>query len=81
LALVEITEDPRSAREKLISLTPKGKQFLAAMAGRGEVFLQDIIVHLPAGVIRGGIEYFRQLTEAFNRSRALRPLRAVRTKR
>jgi DNA-binding MarR family transcriptional regulator len=70
LALVEITEDPRSAREKLISLTPKGERFVAAMATRGEVFLQDIVKHLPAEVIRGGIEYFRQLINAFNRSRA-----------
>jgi DNA-binding MarR family transcriptional regulator len=78
LALVEITEDPRSAREKLISLTPKGEQFLEAMAARGEAFLQDIIVHLPAGVIRGGIEYLRQLTDAFNHARALRQIAAVR---
>jgi DNA-binding MarR family transcriptional regulator len=70
LALVELTEDPHSAREKLISLTPEGEQFLVAMAARGEVFLQDIVKHVPAGVIRGGIEYFRQLIDAFNRSRA-----------
>lgn len=72
LALVQISEDPRSAREKLITLTPKGEQFLAAMAARGEAFLQDIIVHVPPEVIRGGIEYLQQLIEAFNRSRAQR---------
>jgi DNA-binding MarR family transcriptional regulator len=81
LSLVEITEDPHSAREKLISLTPKGEQFLKAMAARGEVFLQDIVQHMPAEVIRGGVEYFRQLIDAFNRSRALRPLQVVRAKR
>jgi DNA-binding MarR family transcriptional regulator len=70
LALVEITEDPRSAREKLITLTPKGERFVAAMATRGEVFLHDIVQHVPAEVIRGGIDYFRQLIDAFNRSRA-----------
>lgn len=79
LALVEITEDPRSAREKLISLTPKGEQFLQAMATRGEAFLQDITVHMPAEVIRGGIEYLRQLTDAFNHSRALRQTAPVRS--
>jgi DNA-binding MarR family transcriptional regulator len=72
LALVEMTEDPRSAREKLITLTPKGEQFLEAMAARGEAFLNDIVQHLPAEVIRGGIVYFHQLIEAFNRSRAER---------
>src|SRR5436190_8122445 len=70
LTLVQITEDPRSAREKLISLTPKGERFVGAMAERGEVFLQDIVKHLPAEVIHGGLEYFRQLIDAFNRARA-----------
>jgi DNA-binding MarR family transcriptional regulator len=79
LALVEITEDPRSAREKLITLTPEGVRFVAAMASRGEVFLHDIVQHLPAEVTRGGIEYFRQLIEAFNRSRAQRQIVAVRS--
>ena len=72
LTLVEITEDPRSAREKLITLTPQGVQFVAAMASRGEMFLHDIVQHLPADVTRGGIEYFRQLIAAFDRSRAVR---------
>ncbi|MGE0681110.1 MAG: MarR family winged helix-turn-helix transcriptional regulator [Candidatus Binatia bacterium] len=70
LALVEITEDPRSAREKLITLTPEGVRFVAAMASRGETFLQEIVQHLPTEVSRGGVEYFRQLIDAFNRSRA-----------
>jgi DNA-binding MarR family transcriptional regulator len=72
LALVEIAEDPRSAREKLITLTPKGERFVAAMATRGEVFLHDIVQHLPTEVTRGGVEYFQQLTAAFNRSRAVK---------
>ncbi len=76
LALVEIAEDPRSAREKLITLTAKGERFIVEMANRGEVFLHDIVQHLPADVTRGGIEYFRQLIEAFNRSRAERGSRA-----
>jgi DNA-binding MarR family transcriptional regulator len=77
LTLVEITEDPCSAREKLITLTPEGVRFVAAMASRGKVFLQDIVQHLPADVTRGGIEYLRQLTDAFNRSRAQRQIAMV----
>jgi DNA-binding MarR family transcriptional regulator len=72
LTLVEITEDPHSAREKLITLTPKGEEFVAAMAARGEVFLHDVVQHLPPNVTRGGIEYLRQLTAAFNQSRAVK---------
>ena len=77
LALVEITEDPRSAREKLITLTAEGERFVAAMASRGETFLQEIVQHLPAEVTDGGIEYFRQLIDAFNRSRAQRQIAVV----
>jgi len=69
LSLVELAEDSRSAREKLITLTPKGERFVTAMAARGETFLQDIVQHVPAAVIRGGMEYLQQLTDAFNRSR------------
>jgi DNA-binding MarR family transcriptional regulator len=72
LNLVEIVEDPHSAREKLISLTAKGEQFVSAMAERGEFFLQGIVQHLSEEVVRGGMEYLRQLTEAFTRSRAER---------
>ncbi|HXG22658.1 MAG TPA: winged helix DNA-binding protein [Methylomirabilota bacterium] len=84
LSLVQITEDPRSAREKLITLTPKGERFVEAMAARGESFLQDIVQHLPADVIHGGIAYLQQLTAAFNRScaekeRRLRQERAQRS--
>jgi DNA-binding MarR family transcriptional regulator len=72
LELVKIIEDPRSAREKLISLSPKGEQFVLEMAERGEAFLHNIVQHLPQEVIRGGIEYLQQLTTAFTRSRAPR---------
>ena len=81
LALVEIAEDPRSAREKLITLTAKGERFVAAMAERGESFLHDIVQHLPAEVTQGGIEYLRQLTDAFNRSRAVPRLHPVHSDR
>jgi DNA-binding MarR family transcriptional regulator len=77
LALVEITEDPRSAREKLITLTAEGTRFVVAMASRGEIFLQDIVQHLPPAVTRGGIEYLRQLIDAFNHSRAQRQIAVV----
>ena len=81
LALVHISEDPHSAREKLITLTLEGEQFVAEMAERGEVFLQNIVQHLPEEVARGGIEYFRQLIAAFNQSRSPQPLRAVQSRK
>src|SRR5262249_21630587 len=30
LSLIDITEDPRSGREKIVALTPRGQQFVAA---------------------------------------------------
>jgi DNA-binding MarR family transcriptional regulator len=77
LGLVEISEDSRSAREKLISLTPKGQRFVVAMAARGEVFLRDIVQYMSPEVIQGGKEYLQQLTAAFHHARAVPRLQAV----
>lgn len=77
LALVQITEDPQSGREKLISLTPKGERFLSAMVTRGEEFLQHIVEQLPTELVHHGIEFLGQTTETFRRVHTSRQLRAV----
>jgi DNA-binding MarR family transcriptional regulator len=69
LGLVQVTEDPGSAREKIVSLTPKGEQFIGRMAVRGEQFLLRIVRHLTPGAARSGREFFAQFIAAFKSSR------------
>jgi DNA-binding MarR family transcriptional regulator len=81
LGLVRVTEDPGSGREKIISLTPKGEQFVAGMALRGEQFLVQIVRHLAPGVARKGMEFFGQFIQAFKNSRSTRLVHTARSGR
>jgi hypothetical protein len=46
LELIEIAENLKSCREKLIILTPKGKTFLDSVASRATQGLADLIEEL-----------------------------------
>lgn len=70
LGLVEITEDPRSGREKLVALTPKGKAFLDVAATKAGMVLAELIEDVPPDVVDHAITYFRYLTGAFQSSKA-----------
>ncbi len=77
LALIEITEDPRSGREKLIALTPKGRAFLDKAAGQATRLLASLIEDVPPDVIDQAIVYFRHLTGAFENLQRRDRLRVV----
>jgi DNA-binding MarR family transcriptional regulator len=64
LSLVQIVEDPQSAREKQVLLTPKGERFLGTMVGEGQKFLQTIVDQLSAEEVRNGIHFLRQAVAA-----------------
>jgi DNA-binding MarR family transcriptional regulator len=70
LSLVQVVEDPHSGREKQVLLTAKGERFLLDMVTRGQQFLQKIVEQLPEELVKTGIEFLRQATEAFERVRA-----------
>ena len=65
LEVIEITEDPRSGREKLVALTPKGKAFLDTAATKAGMVLAELIEDVPLEVVDHAITYFRYLTGAF----------------
>jgi DNA-binding MarR family transcriptional regulator len=77
LELIEITEDPRSGREKLVALTPKGKAFLDAAATKAGMVLAELIEDVPLGVVDHAIAYFRHLTGAFQSSQARSRVRLI----
>jgi DNA-binding MarR family transcriptional regulator len=79
LELIEIAEDPKSGREKLISLTPKGKTFLDSVASRATRGLADLIEEVSPDLVDSAILYFRELTSAFQRSKARYRLRLIRS--
>jgi DNA-binding MarR family transcriptional regulator len=77
LELIEITEDPRSGREKLVTLTPKGKAFLDSVATRATIVLAELIEQVPPDLVDSAIIYFRHLTWAFQRSKTRSRIRLI----
>lgn len=57
LSLVQIIEDPQSAREKQVLLTPKGERFLGTMVTEGQKFLQKILDQLTPEEVSNGIHF------------------------
>jgi len=59
--LVDLEEDPRSGREKVIVLTRDGEAYLRAMIGRGEAFIERIIERMDGAEIVSGIHFFERI--------------------
>jgi len=64
LSLVQITEDPQSAREKQVRLTPKGERFLATMVAAGQKFEQQIVDQLTPEEVSFGIHFLQRTMAA-----------------
>jgi DNA-binding MarR family transcriptional regulator len=77
LELIEITEDPRSGREKLVALTPKGIAFLDAATTQAATMLAELLEDVPPDVLGHALTYFRYLTGAFENSQARSRIRLV----
>ena len=80
LALIAITEDPRSGREKLVTLTAKGRAYLDTAATQATGLLAALIEDVPPDVIDQAIIYFRHLTGAFEDLQRRDRLRVVRSR-
>lgn len=66
LDLLQVVEDPRSGREKLVILTKKGEQFLLTMMEHGRQFIYKIVERLSEEGIHGGILFLPQVTLALD---------------
>ena len=64
LSLVQILEDPQSAREKQVLLTPKGERFLATMFAAGLKFQQQIVDQLTPEEVSSGIHFLQRAMTA-----------------
>jgi DNA-binding MarR family transcriptional regulator len=63
LDLLAITEDPENGREKLVSLTPRGRQFVESMMRNGTAFLDTLVERLTDDEIDSGIHFLSRVTE------------------
>jgi DNA-binding MarR family transcriptional regulator len=68
LGLVSVVEDPRSAREKRVVLTARGKRFQDAMLAEGRSFLKGIITELSEEDVQHGIRFLGQAIGALGAS-------------
>ncbi len=78
LELIEIIEDPKSGRQKLVVLTPKGRAFLDAVAERATQVLAEAIEDVPSDLIESAIVYFGFLSRGFERFKARSRIRLIR---
>jgi DNA-binding MarR family transcriptional regulator len=78
LELIEIIEDPKSGRQKLVVLTPKGRAFLDAVAERATQVLAEAIEDVPSDLIESAIVYFGFLSRGFERIKARSRIRLIR---
>ena len=62
LTLVEQAEDPRSGREKIVTLTPAGEDYLVEMILRGRDYVQRIVDGLSDDQVVHGLDFFRRIS-------------------
>ena len=61
LALVKIIEDPNTARERQVVLTPKGEKLLCEMIAEGRKRLRWLIAPFTNDEVDGGIRFLRKM--------------------
>lgn len=81
LGLIVITEAPDSGRERLVTLTAKGRQFLDETSARAAGFLTQLVGEIPLEALDNGIEFLRFLIAAFQHTSALGRVRLVKANR
>lgn len=70
LGFIRLAEDPDSAREKKVLLTPRGERFLATMVERGRDLLRTLAEQLPQDQLQFGIDFLHASVAAFERIHA-----------
>ena len=65
LGFVTIVEDPNSAREKVVSLTPKGEKFLLQMIDNGKSLMKWMIDRLTDDEVSTGVHFLATVSKLF----------------
>lgn len=61
--LITIRDSARSGREKVIQLTPNGKEEIVRMMGRANQTIESIIAGWSENEIKSGLHFLRQVIE------------------
>lgn len=65
LRFVTIVEDSESAREKVVTLTPEGEEFLQQMIRNGKVLMQWMIDRLTDEEVSTGVHFLAKVSQVF----------------
>jgi len=65
LALVSITEDPNSGREKIVTLTPKGQKFLLQMMENGRGLIRRMTDAMTEDEVNMCLHSFKLISQLF----------------
>jgi DNA-binding MarR family transcriptional regulator len=66
LSLLDVSEDPNSGREKVVTLTAKGETFLQEMMRNAEGLIKIITDEMTDEEIVQGLHFFTRISEIFD---------------
>lgn len=69
--LLKMTEDPMNGREKFVSLTPKGKQYVTTMIANGIDLMDAMVERLTDEEIVTGIHFLKRVTDITEEIKAI----------
>nr|WP_321359405.1 MarR family transcriptional regulator [uncultured Hyphomonas sp.] len=61
--LLSMSEDPNSGREKVVTLTPRGRQYLNSMIQNGIALMDVMVARMNDEEIVNGISFLKRVTE------------------
>ena len=64
--LIQIKEDPRSGREKIVIVTAKGEQFMQDMIANAERLIKLLTDQMTDEEIKQGIHFFQRISDIFD---------------
>lgn len=62
VALIEITEDPESGRQKIVRLTPAGQSEIEAIIEAGRAFIAGMVDHLTTASAEEGVRFLTEVS-------------------
>jgi DNA-binding MarR family transcriptional regulator len=81
LQFVKVIPNAESGREKIVVLTPRGREFLEEMMSAGVDFVAELVRPFSAANVGGGIEFLASVTRRLDDLHIRRPARSFRSPR